>query len=256
MKRTLLLLFVLGAFLASGTTATDLMAQQGGAAPAQPAANPQPQPQIPAVVVDTMYLMQIHPKLYAEKNALLQSQKQARDALQLKAQEYQNMMRELQGLTPGTPEYSKKSNEVRQFEFDLNLQANDLSEKAQLNLIIINYNAYQEIKKYVDTFAKQSNIVLVFNHIDIARQLPVEQKPSPETMDTELSVTQAVIWRNPSYDITGHIEKMIDQAYANNPNYPKVNFEQVKQQMLGQRSAAGGAQPPTGVATPGQPIRQ
>lgn len=258
MKRNLLFLFALGTLLTLGTATSNLMAQgaQGGAAPANPHVNPPAAASnaapIPVLLVDIMYLMQVHPKFHAEKNALIQNQKAARDQLQLDMQKLQNMSRELQALQPGTPAYSNKLDELRRFEFELNNRAAKLSDEAQLRQLSSSYIAYQEIKNCVNVFARQNNVVVVINYLDVVRHMPTEQLPSPEqlpppeAMEAEMSLMQSVVWRNAGYDITSKIEGMINQTYAG--KYPPVDYEQVKAQMFG-KSPVGASQPPTNIAT-------
>ena len=250
MKRNLLLLFALGTLLTLGTTTSNLMAQ-GGASPAQPA---QQKPPIPVVVVDYMYLMDIHPQLFVEMNTLTQKLKLAQDKVQGDMQQLQLKQKELSALTPGTPDYTMKMDEFRKSESDIKLRAINEEEALQLTELHANYQAYQEIKLMVERYASANNILLVINHIDIARRLPAEK--SLQTMSVELSQMPTVVWRNPTYDITPAIEKWLNDTYAAK-NIAPVNYEQLKEQRFGAKPG-GIAQPPqTSVATgAGQPGRQ
>ena len=259
MKRTLLLLFVLGVFLTSGTT-SNLMAQavQGGTAPAQPAAtatqpaaNPQTRPQIPVVVVDYMYLMEIHPKLSVEMNGLEQKAKAMQQNFQNDALQLQNMQKELSSSPAGSPDYTKQMEAIRKFDADARLRAIKEEESLQLAEIQCNYQAYQEIKGKVEAYARTNNILVVINHVDIARRLPAEK--SLQTMGLELSQMPTIAWRNPNLDITPAIENWLNDDYAKQ-NIKPVNYDQLKEQRF---RSGGGTQLPTNVATgAGQPGRQ
>ena len=251
MKRNLLLLFALGTLLTLGTITTNLMAQ-GGNAPAQPAANQQTKPQIPVVVVDFIYLMEIHPQLYVESNNLLQKNKQAEDKVQNELMQLQNRQKELLALTPGLPDYAAKVDELRKAEADIKLRAMNEGDSLQMSELRSNYQAYQEIKAMIDAYAKNNNILLVINYFDIARHLPAEQ--SPQTMNAELTQLPTVVWRNPVYDITPAIEKWLNDTYGPK-GFPAVKYETLKEQRFGTKP--GGATQPTNVATgTGQQGRQ
>ena len=243
MKRNLLLLFALGTLLTLGITTSNLMAQGNAPATNQPA-NPQTKPPIPVVVVDFMYLMEIHPQLHVERNNLDQKLKQAQTKVQGDLVQLQNKQKELSGIAIGTPGYSEKMDEIRKIDSDIKLRAINEEEALQLNDIRINYQAYQEIKNMIDAYARNNNILLVINHLDIARRLPVEK--TPQTMDVELSQMQTVICRNPAYDITPAIEKWLNDTYVPK-GFAAVNYEQLKEQRFNQRPA-GGTQSPTNVA--------
>ena len=244
MKRTLLLLFAMGTLLTLGTTTSNLMAQGAGAA--QPAANQQQKPQIPVVVVDFMYLMEIHPQLYVETNNLNQKIKQVSEKFQNDTVQFQNKQKELQGLTPGTQSYAEKMDELRKSEAEIKLRAMNEEDSLQLIELRANYQAYQEIKAMIDAYAKNNNILLVVNHIDIARRLPKEQ--SPQTMSAELSQMPTVVYRNTAFDITPAIEKWLNDTWGPK-GIPAVDYETVKDQRFGTKP--GGAAPQTNVATAG-----
>lgn len=260
MKRNLLFFLVLGAFLASGSHTSILMAQGAAGAGgqlAQTSVSPQqPQsqtnkPPIPVVVVDYLYLMQIHPVFFAEMNAWEQKVTQANEKIRQEVENLQKMRRELEVLTPGTPDFSQKAEAARQYEAGINLRAMKNNEEAQLEEINIAYKAYQEIKSMVERYAVGNNIYVVINHVDIARRLPAEA--TVETKSAELAqFPTTVVWRNPNLDITSAIEKWLNDTYEPK-GYKSVNFDQLKEQRLANRSANGGAQSQTNVAVgPGQ----
>ena len=268
MKRTLLLLFVLGAFLTSGIATANLMAQgvQGGVAPAQQVTNPpagvtpsatNQQQQTPTVmVVDYLYLMDIHPKLYAESNALLQNRQKMQNDLQAEQQQLQTKSRELNGFDPGTEPFTKKREELYRLQADLESRAINASEKFQLDQLTITYNAYLEIKYYVDLYAKRFNAHVVLNHIDVNRRLPKEQSPESRSMEME-QIQLPVAWIHSQLDLTPYIEQTLNETHTGNgKNYQKVDYAQVKEQRFnGGKPSVGGTQPPINVALPNSPVR-
>ena len=261
MKRNLLFHLALGAFLASITVTSNLMAQGGNVAappanaPANPPVNSQaaptaPKQQIPVVVVDYLYLMEVHPFLHVETNKLLQRKKTANDNVQKDMDQLQKLQRELQTLTSGSSQYSAKMEEIRIFQANAQLRAIKENEEIELAALQLQYNAFKEIKSMVEFFAKNNSISVVINNTDIARRLPAER--SPQTMDAEMSQMQGIVWFVPGLDITQHIEKMLNDNYKPK-GYEAVNYEKLKEQMLGNRPAAGPPTPPTDIATrPGQ----
>ena len=254
MKRNLLFLLALGVFLASAAFTSNLMAQGGSVAappanaPANPPANPQaapaaPKPLIPVAVVDYKYLMQIHPKLYAETNLLIQNQKSFKEKYDAQTKELQNLSRELEGISPGTQGYTQKKEDLRRKSLDLEISAADFTEQNQTQLLKSSYYAYQDIKKLIDNIVKENNIVVVIDFIDIPRQLPTEQ--TLETMMMELSQPQTVVSYNPNYDITQFVEQRLVTLYTG--KYPAVNFFEVKKQMFSK--APNGPASPSSVAS-------
>ena len=264
MKRNLLFLLALGVFLASMTITSTLMAQvpQGGnaASPvtspagqpaAAPAANPQPRPQIPLAVIDYVYLMEIHPQLYAETNKLLQRKKLANEAIQKDMDQLQKLQRELNGPTSGSPQYTAKMDEIRIFQANAQLRAVKENEEIELLALQFQYNAFVEIKGLVQRFAQTNNISVVINNMDITKRLPAER--SPQTMDAEMSQMQGIVWIVPGLDITHYIEKMLNDTYIPK-GYAAVDYNKIKEQMYGNKPGGGVAPPPTGVSqVPGQP---
>ena len=256
MKRNLLFLLSLGVFLASVAVTSHLMAQgtNGTAPPANVPANPpvsssavQPaqRPPIPVAVVDYKYLMQIHPKLYAETNLLIQNQKAFKDQYDTEMKVLQSLNRELEGIAAGSADYTRKREELRRRTTDLEISAADFTELNQTQLLKSNYYAYQDIKKIIDGVVKEHNIIVVIDFIDIPRQLPAEQ--TLETMMLELTQTQTVVSYNPNFDITRTVEQALNNLFAG--KYPAVNFAEVKKQMFNKTPAAGPASSPTNVAT-------
>ncbi len=249
MKRTLLCLLAMVALVASGTVTSNLLAQQG--AVAQPAANPQQQqaaaPLIPVAVVDYMYLMDIHPKLYADMNALMQNQKAASEKLQADRTQLAAMQRELEAMTVGTPDYTKKMEDIRRADSEFKIRAAKMSEEIQMAGLHANYNAFLEIKNMVNVYAERYNIAVVINNMDVARRLPKER--SPETMSAEMSQLETTVACHQSaYSITPAIEGWLNNTYKG--KYDVVNFDQLKEQRFAkpqqQTSVAtgpGGGQP-------------
>jgi len=257
MKRNLLFLLALGAFLASGTLTSVLMAQGApgaGVQPTQNAANPQPQankPIIAVVAVDYLYLMDIHPQLFAERNALNQQFKATGELFRKEYEKLQNMQREIDVITPGTQEYSVKMEAARKFKSDVDLRAIKDQEEFQIKGLNIEYQAYQEIKNMVERYAVANNILVVINHVDIARRLPEEK--TVDIKELELTQMSTVVWVNPLYDITQAIENWLNDTYEKK-GFQAVNYKQLIEQKFGSRSANGGTQQPqTNVAAgPGQ----
>ena len=258
MKRILLFLLALGTFLALSALTTELMAQ-GGVQPVQTSANPAPanqapanKPPIPVVVVDYIYLMDIHPQLYADMNVLNQQFKQTSELVRKDLETWQNMQRELEGITPGTTEYSTKMEAARKFKADVELRAIKDQEDFQMKELNITYRAFQEIKGMIDQYAKKNNILVVINHVDIVRRLPAEK--TAETKNVELSQIPTVIWVNPIYDITTAIENWLNEFYVPK-GYEAVNYPQLIEQKFGARTRNTGTQTPTNVALPNnQPL--
>jgi len=256
MKRNLLFLLVLGAFLASVAVTSNLMSQGGNVA-APPATgtpqatSPAPRPPIPVAVVDYKYLMQIHPKLFADTNTVIQAQKDFKVKYESQVKDLQGLNRELEGITAGSADYTRKREELRRRTTDLEISAADYSEKNQTFLIQANYSAYQDIKKLVDITVKENNIIVVMDFLDIPRQMPVEQ--TLESMMFELTQSQSIVSCNPNYDITPIIEQKLNLQFAG--KYPAVNFSEFKQQMFGGRSPAGPVSLPTSVANGNNQLR-
>ena len=262
MKRNLLSLLALGVFLASVAVTSNLMAQGGnGATPPvtapanqpvnSPAAPVAQKPLIPMAVVDYLYLMEIHPQLYAETNKLNLQKKAVEEKLKRDMDEVQNLQKELQALTTGSPQYSAKMEEIRNLQ--LRIQATAMSEQDKFDLAELQlfYNAFKEIKGLVKSFAVSNNISIVINNTDIYRRLPAER--SPQTMDAEISSQmQGIVWVVPGLDITQHIEQMLISTYKPN-GYDVVNYETIKQQKYGGPKPGPGSL--TGVAqNPNQPL--
>ena len=259
MKRNLLFLLALGVFLASVAVTSHLMAQGGnvaapmGTAPAAqpanaPAAPASQRPQIPVAVVDYLYLMEIHPQLYAEMNKLDLQKKAAEDKIKKDMDEVQKLQKELPGYTTGSPQYSAKMEEIRNLQ--VRIQANAMSEQDRINLAELQllYDAFKDIKGMVQFFAQSYNISIVINNLDISRRLPAEK--SPQTMDAEMSQINGIVWIVPSLDITQHIEKMLNDNFGPK-GYPVVDYRIIKEQKYGSKPA----NTPTGIATaPGQPV--
>ena len=266
MKRNLLFLLALGVLLASVAFTSILLAQAPGgnvvapptnapAANSQP--NPQPRPQIPVAVVDYVYLLEIHPFLYAETNKLLQQKKQANDSMQKDMEQLQKLQRELQSIITGTPQYSAKMEEIRVFQAGAQLRAIKQTEEIDLAALQLQYNAFKEIRGMVQLFAQNNNISVIINNPDISRRLPVENstQKSTQAMDMEMSQMQGVVWFLPGLDITSHIEKMLNDTYTPK-GYDIVDYNKYKEQVYGKPSGGAAMQAP-GVATgSGQPVRQ
>ena len=246
MKRNLLFLLALGAFLASVTVTTNLMAQGGNVAapmataPANQPANPQAavpatqKPPIPMAVVDYLYLMEIHPQLYAEMNKLNLQKKAVEDKIKSNVDELQRLQKELQGLTTGSPQYSAKMEEIRNLQVRIQASAMTEQDKFDLAELHLLYNAFMEIKSMVQFFAVSNNISVVINNLDISRRLPAER--SPQTMDAEMSQIQGIVWVLPGLDITQHIEKMLNETHGPK-GYATVDYKVIREQKYGARPA-------------------
>ena len=253
MKRNVLSLIAMAALVASGTLTSTLLAQGGAPVgnpnpqPAAPATAPANAPPIPVMVVDFLYLMEIHPELYAVRNTLIQESQKAETGFQAEVQQLQNKGRELQGPAPGTAEYTAKKEELLRLQADLELRARSHSEKLQMQLMTAQYNAFVDIKYFIDYYARQNNVLLVINSIDVKRRLPAEKSLDSQAMEME-QVQLPVVCFQPQMDMTRVIEGWLDQQYVQSGKFTKVDYNKIKEQMFGpQRSGAA----PTQIANPG-----
>lgn len=249
MKRILLCLLATGAFFAFGMAASTLMAQ--GAQPAtQPGAN---KPAIPVAVVDYEYLVLVHPQLYDVKNKLQNRIKLEEQKFVQEGQKFNDMRKKQQQAPVGSQEYTQLTTELRRMESEIQIDRENILNKLQMDQIYAMYGAYKDIKECVEAYATYHNILVVINNLDISKRLPQEQSLMATAMQAEFTPT--VMWTHPGYDITMHIEGMINQKYA---NLPKVDFEEIKKQMFGGQRGNENAVPvnnSTNVATPGQQVR-
>lgn len=251
MKRTLLCLLSTGMVCAA--LVTNGFTQQRPVAPAAtgaaPAATTAQTASLPFVTVDLEMLMKRHPNLYVQREAFQEQQKKLQADIQQRQLQLQNEAKELTNLTPGTPGFTQKKDELVRKEANLKADVMNYEEQLRSHEVRVMYSVYSDLKYYIEAVAKQYGALVVIPYIQASTIIkPSTGEKSLQDMATEnqLLMAQNLVYADPRINITEAVQAQIDAKYA---NVGKVTVDpqtlEAKFQKIG-----GGTSP---VATPGVP---
>ncbi len=160
--------------------------------------------QAQVAIIDLKYIFDNHIRFKQMTEEMRRSVQAAEADITARRDRINSLIKQLEGVKKGTPDYKQLEDEITQQKADLNALVSNTKREFMRREAKIYYIIYQEIVQEVKYFAEQQRLTLVirFNGETI-------DESDPDIVAKHLH--KQVVWHHPNIDITGIILETLNQ---------------------------------------------
>lgn len=166
--------------------------------------------QAQVAIIDLKYVFDNHMRFKQMTEEMRRSVQAAETDINARKDRINSLIKQLEGVKKGTPDYKQLEDEITQQKADLNALVSNTKREFMRREAKIYYIVYQEIVQEVEYFAQQNRLTLVLRF----NGDPIDEN-DPDLVAKHLN--KQVVWHHRNIDITGLILDTLNKRQGGIP---------------------------------------